>query len=96
MSDVEKELRTRQARLEALTADYQQARTLANIDRQAAEAIRLELASVVKREGRRSFWLNIVATVVVTFVVGVVAGVAAILVVQHWHLVAATQVVVLT
>jgi hypothetical protein len=89
MSGVERELRTRQARLEALSAEYKQAQKLASINQEAAEAIRQELAVVVKGEGRRSFWLSIVVTAVITLTIGVVAGVAAILVVQHWHLVGA-------
>jgi len=86
MQEVERELRTREGRLEKLRADYNQAEELASINKQAAEAIRNELAQVVKGESRRSFWLTIAITVIATLIIGVVSGVTAILLVQHFHL----------
>jgi len=85
MSEVEEELRTRQRRLQAITADYEQAQALASIDQGAADAIRQQLTNVVRAESRRTFWVTIVVTVLITLLIGVVAGVAAILVAQHWH-----------
>jgi septal ring factor EnvC (AmiA/AmiB activator) len=83
MAALEHELRARQARLESLSREYAQVQRLASVNREAAEAIRQELAEVVKVESRRSFWLSIGVTVASTLPLGVLTGIIAILLVQH-------------
>jgi hypothetical protein len=58
MAELERELQARQTRLEALSAEYQQAEQLAQVNREAAAALRQELGQVVKGESRRMFWFS--------------------------------------
>jgi hypothetical protein len=73
MSDVEGELRARQTRLAALTAEYVQAQELASVNREAASAIRRELAQGVGSRDRRALWLSI-ATGIPIAIGGAVLG----------------------
>ena len=84
VSEVERELRERHVRLEALALAHKEAQALARVDQETAAAIRTELASVVRREGRRSFWSNIATSALIGFVVGVAAGVVSILIAHQW------------
>jgi hypothetical protein len=80
--DVEREMRAGRARLASLRAECVQAQKLATINRDAANSLREELAYVVEREHRRSFWWSISVTLVASLPVGVLAGVIAILIAQ--------------
>jgi hypothetical protein len=81
---VERELRARQARLDRLSAQYSQVERLASVNREAADAIRSELMQLVRAEGRRSFWLGIFVTAVVSVPVGILTGIVAILLMQRF------------
>lgn len=82
MADLEGELRARQNRLESISAEYEQVKRLANVNREAADAIRYELAKVVHGENRRAFWQNAAVTLVAGLALGVVAAVLGGLVLQ--------------